>query len=111
MRGAREINPSTSLDRLETDLLSTLERAIERNYAGGLCRSRDSGGPDAPRTDPYVENCCIPIPDAGIKAHVRMQVQDLRTRKPKINQRPEPFPGHPVSLAPPPKRRYERQIS
>ena len=31
-------------------------------------------------------------------------MQDLRTRNPSIDQRPEPFPGHPISLAPPPQR-------
>src|SRR3954454_13142506 len=33
-----------------------------------------------------------------------MRMQDLCTRNPSIDQRPEPFPSHPVSLAPPPKR-------
>src|SRR5260370_24187832 len=33
-----------------------------------------------------------------------MRMQDLRTRNPSIDQLPEPFPGHPISLAPPPKR-------
>src|SRR5438445_12875974 len=33
-----------------------------------------------------------------------MRVQDLRTRNPAIDQLPEPFPDHWVSLAPPPKR-------
>src|ERR1700752_2409752 len=33
-----------------------------------------------------------------------MRMQDLRTRNPSINQLPEPFPSHPVSLAPTPKR-------
>ena len=31
-------------------------------------------------------------------------MQDLRTRNPSIDQRPEPFPRHLVSLASPPKR-------
>src|SRR6516164_1021373 len=33
-----------------------------------------------------------------------MRMQDFRTRNPAIDQRPEPFPGHPISLAPPPQR-------
>jgi hypothetical protein len=33
-----------------------------------------------------------------------MRMQDLRTWNPSTNQPQEPFPGHPVALAPPPKR-------
>src|SRR5579863_2158383 len=33
-----------------------------------------------------------------------MRMQDLRTRNPAIDQRPEPFPSHPAPLTPPPKR-------
>ena len=62
--------------------------------------------PGAPRTDPYVQDCCIrllpQIP--GVEAHVRVRMQDLRTWNPSIDQLPQPFPGHRVSLAPSPKR-------
>src|SRR5258706_2414275 len=38
----------------------------------------------------------------GGKVHVRMRMQDLGTRNPSIDQRPEPIPSHPVALASPP---------
>src|SRR5579872_4092258 len=70
------------------------------------CRGRDASWPSAPRTDPYVQNCCIRLLPRipGIEAHVGMRMHDLRTRNPSVDQRPEPFPGHPRPLAPPPKR-------
>src|SRR5208337_2074642 len=75
-------------------------------FSGELCRGRDAGFPDAPRTDPYVQNCCIRLLPwmNGVEAHIRMRMQDLGTRNPSIDQRPEPLPSHLVSLTPPPKR-------
>src|SRR5450432_2847890 len=62
--------------------------------------------PTPPRTDPYVQDFCIRLLPRipGVKAHVRMRMQDLRTWNPSIDQLPEPLPTHPVSLTPPPKR-------
>src|SRR5665213_1939549 len=76
------------------------------DLAFDTCRGRDAGRPDAPRTDPYVQDCCIRLLPwmNGVEAHVRMRMQDLRTWNPSIDQRPEPFPSHLISLTPPPKR-------
>src|ERR1700693_904243 len=46
-----------------------------------FCRGRDTSQPVAPRTNPYVQDCCIrllPRTDS-VEAHVRMRMQDLRT--------------------------------
>src|SRR5580658_4245851 len=85
-------------------LASHVEQAVGLRYYS--CRGRDAGCPNAPRTDPYVQNCCIRLLPRmnGVEAHIRMRMQDLRTWNPSIDQRPEPFPGHLVSLAPTPKR-------
>src|SRR4051794_22047944 len=40
----------------------------------------------------------------GVEAHIRMRMQDLGTWNPSTDQRPEPLPSHPVSLAPSPER-------
>src|SRR5262249_43823664 len=59
-----------------------------------------------PRTDPYVQNCCIRLLPRipGVEAQVGMRVKDFGTRNPAIDQRPEPLPCHPVALAPSPQR-------
>ena len=53
-----------------------------------------------------MQNCCIRLLPwiPGVKAHVRMRMQDLRTWDPSIDQLPEPLPTYPASLTPPPER-------
>ncbi len=60
----------------------------------------------ATRTDQYVQDSCLRLlPQInGIEAHVRMRMQDLRTRNPALDQTQEPLPGYPTALAPSPKR-------
>src|SRR5437764_15495306 len=72
----------------------------------GLASRKEHRLPGAPRTDPYVQNCCIWLLPrmAGVEAQVGMGVEDFGTRDPLIDQRPEPLPCHPVALAPPPQR-------
>jgi len=40
----------------------------------------------------------------GVEAHVRVRMRDPGTGDPSNHKRSEPRPGHPASLAPPPKR-------
>jgi len=65
-----------------------------------------SPSPGRPRTDPYVQNCCIRLLSRmhGVEAHVRVRMHDPGTGDPSNHKRSEPRPGHPASLAPPPKR-------
>ena len=44
----------------------------------GFCRGRDAGWPGAPRTDPYVQNCCIRLLPRmpGVEAQVGMGMEN-----------------------------------
>ena len=82
------------------------EKQKENRVADQFCRGRDASQPDAPRTDPYVQDYCIrllPRMDS-VEAHVRMRMQDLRTRNPAVDQTQEPLPSQPTALASSPKR-------
>src|SRR5207302_4855852 len=78
----------------------------EFSVQAAFCRGRDVGSPDAPRTEPYVQDCCIRLLPwmHSVEPHVRMRMQDLGAWNPAIHQLPEPVLGHPAPLTPSPER-------
>src|SRR2546427_1591126 len=108
-RDGRGAPPARRDDREYREYLSEEQRSrrgcIARRMQPDFRRGRNGGHPAAPRTDPYVQDCCIrllPWMD-GVKAHVRMRMQNPGARKPAPNETKKPSPGQGSTLAPAPK--------
>src|SRR5436190_23589746 len=71
-----------------------------------FCRGRDASSPGAPRTDPYVQDCCIRLLPwmHSVEAYVRMRVHDAGAGDPRIDESQKPHPGQPPTLPAAPQR-------